>query len=94
MKTGIELIQEERTEQIEHHRFTPEQDKQYKNGELAVAAICYAIHDHFGADDIIEWLYPWSKATFKPKDRIKNLQKAGALIAAEIDRLNNEQLQK
>jgi hypothetical protein len=33
-----------------------------------------------------QW-WPWSFEWWKPKDRIRNLVRAGALIAAEIDRL-------
>lgn len=32
-------------------------------------------------------LWPWSSAWYKPKDRLRDLIRAGALIAAEIDRL-------
>jgi hypothetical protein len=63
---GIDLISQERKQQIEEGR-TPDHDRQYKDGELAIAAVLYAIN---------------------PKhDRISELTKAGALIAAEIDRL-------
>jgi hypothetical protein len=36
--------------------------------------------------------WPWTQRTFKPTphDRIRELVKAGALIAAEIDRLELE----
>lgn len=32
-------------------------------------------------------LWPWDSEWYKPKDRIRDLVRAGALIAAEIDRL-------
>lgn len=32
--------------------------------------------------------WPWRDEDFKPADRVRNLEKAGALIAAEIDRLS------
>ena len=31
--------------------------------------------------------WPWSDKWWKPKDKIRDLVRAGALIAAEIDRL-------
>jgi hypothetical protein len=58
------------------------------NGELIDAAICYAKDGpqlrHDGAPE--KW--PWSLSWWKPKGRIRNLERAGALIAAEIDRLD------
>lgn len=40
--------------------------------------------------------WPWSKGNWRPEphDRIRELEKAGALIAAEIDRLIAEQKEK
>lgn len=96
MKTGIELIAEERQRQIEVEGWTKEHDAEHKNGELAKAAICYAdpnIHYHW-ENRIIRcrvpnkfWPKQWDIHWFKPTDRIRDLVKAGALIAAEIDRL-------
>jgi hypothetical protein len=37
---------------------------------------------------IMAELWPWDESWWKPGDRIRELAKAGALIAAEIDRLN------
>jgi len=89
MKTGIELIAEERQRQIEVEGFTAEHDKQYANEELVDAAYCYLTHpDH---RDYAPFPWPWDKSWWKPspENRIRELQKAGALIAAEIDRLQN-----
>jgi len=47
--------------------------------------------DHPYNDDVIdlmENLWPWGKEWWKPSDRRRDLVKAGALIAAEIDRLD------
>lgn len=100
-KTGIELIAEERQRQIEVKGFTTEHDKQYTNGELASAAACYAMTE----DDreletfdniILSEIWPWERRLWKPtpEDRIKELEIAGSLIAAEIDRLQAEEEQK
>lgn len=100
MKTGIELIAEERQRQIEVEGWTPEHDKQHFDGQLANAAAVYAI-DPMGGDasSIIKTLWPWEMDWLKiscnentsdnPQGRIRDLQKAGALIAAEIDRINS-----
>lgn len=97
MKTGIELIAEERQRQIEIEGFDPGHDRERNDyGELARAAASYAFAP-FMIDEMREgyktpdpmwprfWLAKWWKPS--PHDRIRELQKAGALIAAEIDRL-------
>lgn len=43
MKTGIELIAEERQRQITEEGWTPEHDINHTNGQLASAAACYAM---------------------------------------------------
>lgn len=102
MKTGIELIAEERQRQIEVEGWTPEHDDTHVKGEIANAAAVYAI-DPMGGDasNIVDTLWPWGREWLKischentsdnPKGRIRDLQKAGALIAAEIDRLQRVQ---
>ena len=92
MKTGIELIAEERQRQIEVEGWTAEHDDLHDMGELVAAAMCYLTHpddraEEFGDDPPIWW--PWELMWWKPEplNRIRELQKAGALIAAEIDRL-------
>lgn len=92
MKTGIELIAEERQRQIEIEGWTSEHDATTnENEQLALAALCYAM-PHLNRGDF-GWntpeLWPWSFSWWKPSpnDRVKELTKAGALIAAEIDRL-------
>jgi len=100
LKTGVELIAEERKRQIEQEGWTSEHDSEHKDGELANAGAYYAMTDDMISNIDSEWgndmhlhIWPfdlkWLKRT--PNDRIKELQKAGALIAAEIDRLQNEQ---
>ena len=95
MKTGIELIAIERTEQIFKHGRTIEKDvKENPNGELSTGASIFCLPD-FGCleeEDLMDRLPDeWDrnlceKIISKPyKER---LIIAGALIAAEIDRLN------
>ena len=43
MKTGIELIAEERQRQIDVEGWTKEHDAKHICDELALAAVCYAI---------------------------------------------------
>jgi hypothetical protein len=86
-KTGIELIAEERQRQIEVEGWTLEHDIKNAPNELAIAASCYCLPEgkrEFRVRDQWPFAYEWWKPT--PENRIRELQKAGALIAAEIDR--------
>lgn len=89
--SGIEKIAAERQRQIEAEGWSKDHDSQYTDGQLWQAAICYA--RDFGCAYLSHpprnW--PWSKGWWKPKSRIENLVRAGALIAAEIDRLESTQ---
>jgi len=84
MQTGIELIAKERQEQIDKHGYTPEKDKHYTKKELIhVATAILNKEPSF-------WPHSWSiekynKICSKPKK--ERLAIAGALIAAEIDRV-------
>ena len=62
----------------------------YGDKQLAQAALCYIMTYLWGKKVGYE-KWPWKKNqfTFKPKDNRRNLERAGALIAAEIDRLNS-----
>jgi len=101
MKTGIELISEERARQIVGEGYDQNHDSGYKKEELARAAICYALPNSirneflfYRAGKIInEKLWPWQYAYWKPtpENRIKELAKAGALIVAQIDLINSKQ---
>ena len=92
MTSGIEAIAAERQRQIEAEGWTPGHDDTHDRGELARAAACYALHaalrDHDRAVTADPSLWPWSLAWWKPRDRRADLVRAGALIAAEIDRLD------
>jgi hypothetical protein len=94
MKSGIEIIAAERERQITQEGWSLEHDAQYSNGELTDAAICYASNrpKEQGFMLPIPSRWPWHRDWWKPTpdDRIRELAKAGALIAAEIDRLLND----
>ena len=91
MQTGADLIKEERTRQIEKEGWTAKHDSTHEPGELVQAAVCYALHDKIENPPFEDtYQFPWGKEWWKPSDYIRNLVKAGALIAAEIDRHNAE----
>lgn len=88
--TGAERIAAERQRQIEVEGWTAEHDAVHTMGELAAAAAAYAnwsdAYDIPG--DTAPPCWPWDSENWNPSlDDIRNLEKAGALIAAEIDRL-------
>ena len=89
--TGAELIADERRRQIEVEGWTQEHDTQHIHGELAIAGACYAFDSIESRKlyQVAEDFWPWDMAFYKPThdDPIRQLVKAGALIAAEIDRL-------
>ena len=97
LRSGAELIAQERQRQISKEGWTPEHDDTHRRGELAYAAQGYALLGaaqsgaHLECDPIeMEQppFWPWEIMSWKPsKDKIRNLVKAGGLIAAEIDRL-------
>lgn len=91
MKTGTELIAEERIRQMSEEGWTLEHDAIHIGGELSTAAACYAELGRgkliLPSGKCIPEGWPWESGWWKPTTRIRDLVKAGALIAAEIDRL-------
>lgn len=96
--TGAERIAAERTRQIKEEGFGAAHDAQHEGGELAMAAVCYAAPEHIyiheeDRDGFHRFVDPWPdwwEMGWDRRDehnRIHQLEIAGALIAAEIDRL-------
>ncbi len=93
MKTGIELITEERARQISVEGWTPEHDDTHTRGELAAAADAYRIYTDLllqHGDKLppcfIPRQWPWDNRWWKPsRDPVRNLVKAGALYQAQAD---------
>ena len=96
---GVERIREERERQIRSEGWTPEHDDEHDQAQLATAGVGYAMFavEQLLFDDLPDEAYqvppaetewPWHPDWWKPStDPVRNLVKAGALIAAEIDRL-------
>lgn len=80
----------ERQRQIEAEGWTQAHDDEHGKGEMAGAAACYAVSSitHWAKDHVIRTLWPWSPEWWKPSDPRRNLVKAGALVLAEIERLD------
>ncbi len=94
---GAELITQERLRQISVEGWTPKHDDQHAAGQLTRAAqgyLTYAMFQMLGMEPppcFIPKGWPWTREWWKPSpDPVRNLEKAGALTAAEIDRLKRK----
>jgi hypothetical protein len=100
--SAIDDIAAERRRQIEVEGWTPEHDAKYTDGELSVAAAVYAVGA--ATEDSHSWAieaaskgtikdstpWPWDSSWHKPTTRRRDLVKAAALLAADIDRMDAE----
>lgn len=98
MTKAADDVLAERQRQVEAEGWTAEHDDKHSDGEMARAAAAYAVFagepKQFTA--LAQWmrhaipsLWPWSAEWWKPSsDNRRNLVKAGALILAEIERLD------
>lgn len=77
----------ERYRQQSVEGWTPEHDDQYMHCEMAVAAACYIMADDDPRAGVPE-LWPWPEEWWKPTTIRRDLVKAGALILAEIERID------
>jgi len=86
-------IVDERIRQIEAEGWTPEHDDSQDREQMAHAAACYA-YGELIVDEANGAIWPWHEDLWKPSwpiDRRRELVKAGALIVAEIERLDRTQ---
>jgi hypothetical protein len=81
-QSGVELIAAERARQVSEEGWTPDHDDSHSRGELRRAAICYARLQLGGGWEVPD-SWPFEPESWKPRDDITCLVKAGALIAAE-----------
>lgn len=95
--SGADRIATERVRQTTEEGWTFAHDDQHVDGEMVAAACCYAALARRQTDGTVRspadsigaprgW--PWDQGWWKPSDDpSRNLIKAGALLAAELDRL-------
>ncbi|HJV72704.1 MAG TPA: hypothetical protein VJ654_00655 [Noviherbaspirillum sp.] len=109
-KGAVSEIAAERERQKAVEGWTPEHDDEHADRSLAQAARCYVEHyvgrawllddqDHGAAryanDEMpYEWPDSWAEHWWKPKNPRRDLIRAAALIAAEIDRIDRAALAK
>jgi hypothetical protein len=79
---GVSLIAAERARQVAVEGWTREHDAQHGAEALALAGAAYACR--LGYPGWAERMWPFDDS-MKPKDMLRNLVRAGALIAAAID---------
>jgi hypothetical protein len=98
--TGVELIAAERARQVSVKGWTAQHDDDHDAGQITAAASAYSLlaceqvyieqYRSFAeqAQYHMDKCWPWDEERWKPSPNpIRNLVKAGALLAAEIDRL-------
>jgi hypothetical protein len=94
----------ERQRQVEAEGWTPDRDDNYTDGELARAAAAYSLASTADAEgraameslgsiaapaEVVEaWPALWGSEWLKPKNRRADLVRAGALLLAEVERLD------
>ncbi|MEH0017317.1 ead/Ea22-like family protein, partial [Citrobacter portucalensis] len=89
----------ERQRQVSAEGWTPAHDDQHRNNDMAFAAACYAFHAAAASWDLedggvsydshpVPKNLPWEPDWWKPTDPRRDLVKAGALIIAEIERID------
>lgn len=87
--TAGQDVMTERQRQKDVEGWTPEHDDEHDCGEMADAAACYAAN----AGSVV-WanqvpsFWPWANDWWKPSTPRRDLVKAGALILAEIERID------
>ncbi|HHK0933932.1 TPA: hypothetical protein ACRXYB_005823 [Pseudomonas aeruginosa] len=86
-------VQAERRRQIEAEGWTPENDDAHSHGQMARAAACYALAGSSAPNDgtaalLVSLAWPWDEQWWKPSTARRDLIKDGALILAEIERLD------
>ncbi|WP_407266326.1 ead/Ea22-like family protein [Klebsiella quasipneumoniae] len=89
----------ERKRQVSVEGWTPSHDDTHKNNEMAFAAACYAFHAAAASWDLEDCgteydshpapkNWPWEPEWWKPKSARADLVRAGALILAELERID------
>lgn len=88
----------ERARQVSVEGWTPEHDDEHDSGDLAAAASAYALYtaDELSPHSQGDWafgfgppeMWPFHRSWWKPESPRRALVKAGALILAEIERID------
>lgn len=92
---ALEMVAAERRRQVEVERWTADHDAAHQDGSLAIVSAMYALNTvplQAGQIHLVaaarHYLWPrsWARWWWKPTTPLRDLEKAGALILAEIAR--------
>lgn len=90
-KAAIDVLQE-RNRQVLSEGWDATHDDAHDSGDLSQAAGTYALHASLSLRgkslDRVPSTWPWDDKWWKPTNARRDLVKAGALILAEIERLD------
>lgn len=85
-------VKAERRRQISVEGWSPQHDDEHDTGEMALAAACYAVSaaqpDEHNRQIAFARYWRWGEKWWKPRSPREDLIRAGALILAEIERLD------
>lgn len=101
-REAVAAIAAERQRQVDVEGWSEGHDDEHDDYQMARAAGCYALSagrdgsDNGFFDSVVDAAihhsWPWDRSWWKPKDRRSDLVRAGALIVAEIERLDRSAL--
>ncbi|HBA3988989.1 TPA: hypothetical protein J5U09_004392 [Escherichia coli] len=90
LSNAVQSVIAERQRHQSAEGWTPEHDDQYSKSQLLWASSCYvlnAIHPF----NRIPFGWPWTPEWWKPTNPRRDMVKAGALILAEIKRIDRQE---
>lgn len=90
LSNAVQSVIAERQRHQSAEGWTPEHDDQYSKSQLLWASSCYvlnAIHPF----NRIPFGWPWTPEWWKPTNPRRDMVKAGALILAEIERIDRQE---
>ncbi|MEH3399160.1 hypothetical protein POW04_10040 [Enterobacter cloacae] len=90
LSNAVQSVISERQRQQSAEGWTPEHDDQYGESQLLWASSCYVLNTIQPFNRIpLDW--PWAPEWWKPTNPRRDLVKAGALILAEIERIDRQE---
>lgn len=89
LSNAVQSVISERQRQQSVEGWTPEHDDQYSKSQLLWASSCYVLNTIQPFNRMpMDW--PWAPEWWKPTNPRRDLVKAGALILAEIERIDRQ----
>ncbi|EOG7144856.1 hypothetical protein ACLIAG_001891 [Enterobacter hormaechei] len=90
LSNAVQSVISERQRQQSVEGWTLEHDDQYSKSQLLWASSCYVLNTIQPFNRIpLDW--PWAPEWWKPTNPRRDLVKAGALILAEIERIDRQE---